>query len=94
MRAARAVTGGYVYRGAGIPALRGCYVYGDYVSRRIWAAWPARGRWSNRLLLAPHPGVASISTFGEDEAGELYLADYGNGRIWRLAAPEGAKGKR
>jgi uncharacterized protein (TIGR03437 family) len=75
------VTGGYVYRGARYPNLRGVYIYGDYGSGRIWGLSREDGRWMNRLLLAPG---RSISTFGEDEAGELYLADHGAGEIFHL----------
>lgn len=83
-----AVTGGYRYRGASSPALQGYYVYGDYSSRRIFAAKPdANGIWTPEVLLPPPAAVNSISSFGEDEAGELYLADYGNGKIWAIDGP-------
>ena len=77
------VTGGYVYRGSVSPSLRGLYVFGDYCSGRIWmlpfgAAKPA----AETLLLDTS---LSISSFGEDEAGEVYVVDLG-GTIYRLAA--------
>lgn len=75
------VTGGYVYRGALYPNLRGLYIYGDYGSGRIWGLRREDGRWVNRLLLA---SGKAISTFGEDEAGELYLADHAAGEIFTL----------
>ena len=78
------ITGGYVYRGTAIAALDGAYVYGDYCSGRIWALIQApNGVWNSRLLL--ESGL-SISSFGEDEAGELYVADLGGGAVYRLAA--------
>lgn len=83
-----AVTGGYRYRGASSPALQGYYIYGDYSSRRIFAARPdANGAWAPEVLLPPPASVNSISSFGEDESGELYLVDYGNGKIWAIDGP-------
>ncbi len=68
------VTGGYVYRGQQFPALEGIYLYGDYCSGLIWAAWPVEnGEWRHEKLLE---SGARISSFGEDEAGELYVIDY------------------
>lgn len=75
------VTGGYVYRGALYPNPRGLYIYGDYGSGRIWGLRREGDRWVNRLLLA---SGKAISTFGEDEAGELYLADHAAGEIFAL----------
>lgn len=77
------ITGGYVYRGDEISSLTGLYVYGDFVSGRVWATSSASG-WSQRLLL--NTGFR-ISTFGEDAGGELYVADYGTGRIYRFTEP-------
>lgn len=70
----RSVTGGYVYRGAALPELRGSYVFGDFVSGNIWRAVPEGDGYTRALLLeAAFPVVA----FGEDESGELYVADFG-----------------
>ena len=66
------VTGGFMYRGRQSPGLRGLYFYGDYCSGTIWALEPQGTAWSNRLVLSS--GFA-ITTFGEDEAGEIYVAD-------------------
>lgn len=78
------VTGGYVYRGPSFPALRGFYLYGDFCSGRVWALRRAGASWENVLL---SDTTFSISTFGEDEAGELYLADYGSGTLYRVESP-------
>jgi glucose/arabinose dehydrogenase len=68
------VTGGYVYRGASLPALQGTYFYGDWCSGTIWAMQQdAAGNWQAVVSLE---SGRSISSFGEDEAGELYLVDY------------------
>jgi glucose/arabinose dehydrogenase len=68
------VTGGYVYRGVNLPAWQGVYVYGDYCSGRVWALLRnADGAWQNASLF--NTGT-SISSFGVDEAGEIYLVDH------------------
>jgi len=77
------VTGGYVYRGTSFPELRGVYLYGDFCTGRIWGLKMVGGTWVNRLLLDT---LLNISTFGEDEAGELYLADFTTGTIYTIGA--------
>lgn len=76
------VTGGYVYRGEAVPALSGQYVFGDFGSGRVWRLVAGEnGLYSRETLLeAGFP----VATFGEDEAGELYVADF-NGAVYRLA---------
>lgn len=76
------VTGGYVYRGATLAdTLDGVYLYGDYCSGRVWAAYRSpQGAWNSDVFL--QTGL-QISSFGEDEAGELYIVDYG-GRLFRI----------
>jgi hypothetical protein len=66
------ITGGYVYRGPSSPELAGTYFYGDYCSGKLWGAKRnAAGTWSTRLF---SPRAASLTTFGEDVSGRLYLA--------------------
>lgn len=77
------VTGGYVYRGVRSPGLRGTYLYGDFGSGRLWGLRRAASEWRNSLLL--QTGL-NLSTFGQDEAGEVYVADYGSGAIHRIEA--------
>jgi glucose/arabinose dehydrogenase len=72
-----AIMGGYVYRGRAVPGLAGTYVYGDFCSGEVFGL---RGGRSTVLL---DTGL-SIASFGEDEAGELYVVDLGGG-IWRVA---------
>ncbi|MCL4833601.1 MAG: PQQ-dependent sugar dehydrogenase [Caldilineaceae bacterium] len=79
----RSVTGGFVYRGAAWPALQGVYLYGDYVSGRIWGLRPVDGRWENRLLLESN---RNISSFGQDAAGEVYVVDHA-GALLRVVVP-------
>ncbi len=79
------VTGGLVYRGQAVPALRGQYIYGDFGSGRIWALSEAGGRKTANVLLTDKGG--SPSAFGEDQQHELYICDYGQGRILKIVAP-------
>lgn len=75
------VTGGYVYRGTKYPALTGIYFYADFCSGQMWGLRKAGTKWDN----FPFPQVPySVSTFGEDEAGELYMADYSGGVIYQV----------
>jgi glucose/arabinose dehydrogenase len=79
------ITGGYVYRGAKLPDLDGTYFFGDYCNGRIWTIQRnAAGQWMTALS-GWQPGKYVVTSFGEDEAGELYLADY-KGTIYRLEA--------
>ena len=77
-----AITGGYVYRGNAIPALRGRYVYGDFLSGRVWALKDdgAGGYQAEELV----DTAAGISSFGRGNDGELYFSDYSTGRLNRL----------
>ncbi|WP_242920085.1 PQQ-dependent sugar dehydrogenase [Pontibacter liquoris] len=78
------ITGGYVYRGTKLPALQGSYIYGDYVSGKVWALTVDKNgkATGNKLLLtAGFP----ISSFGVDPNGELLVVRYGDkGKIYRL----------
>lgn len=79
-----AITGGYVYRGAGIPELTAAYIYGDYCMGNIWAAYRDEdGEWHSGVITTQQRGVTS---FGEDEAGELYAVDYYGGRLLKFFA--------
>ncbi|APQ18495.1 PQQ-dependent sugar dehydrogenase [Maribacter hydrothermalis] len=80
------ITGGYVYKGSLTnDVLKDKYIYGDYVSGRVWALDynPSNGSTSNELLFKTNGQF--ISSFGEDEAGELYFSDYGtNVKLYKL----------
>ena len=76
------VTGGYVYRGSRFPALKGLYLYGDYCSGTIWALAPAdSGGWTSAVVADTD---ARITSFGEDEYGELYLTDFRSGAVYLI----------
>ena len=77
------ITGGYVYRGKEFPKLAGIYLYGDFCSGRIRGLRKNGDRWETTILLEQK---ISISTFGEDEAGNIYVADYDTGDIYKVVA--------
>ena len=78
----QSVTGGMVYRGLNEPSLQGVYLYGDFISGRIWGLRQNSTGWENALLVdTPY----LISSFGEDQAGNLYFADFTNGGIYSIA---------
>jgi glucose/arabinose dehydrogenase len=77
------ITGGYVYRGVGVPGLAGTYLYADYCAGTIWGLEAAAGKPAPRVLL---DSGLSVASFGEDEAGELYVVDLAGGRLLRVVA--------
>ncbi len=76
----RSITGGHIYRGEIFPRMRGNYLFADFASGRLAGLRPSSSGFEATLLR--DTGFA-ISSFGEDEQGELYLADY-NGAIYRI----------
>jgi glucose/arabinose dehydrogenase len=78
------VTGGYVYRGDAIPDLVGWYLYADYASGRVWGLRYENGKVLTNVELMKEN--MSMSSFGEDKAGELYLCDHSRGNVWRFVA--------
>ena len=79
-----AVTGGYVYRGGDYPDLGGVYIYGDFCSGDIWGLQQDGDQWQNEPLAATS---YRISSFGEDEAGEIYLTDLAGGGVYKIIVP-------
>src|SRR3954447_5265416 len=77
------VTGGYVYRGRAVAAAAGRYFYGDYCSGTIWSLRIQNGGAVDGRREPLH--IASLTSFGEDAAGELYLAT-GSGQIYKLGS--------
>jgi hypothetical protein len=79
------ITGGYRYRGNENQGLLGIYFYGDFCTGRIWGATENNaGEWTTTVLLDTD---LSITAFGEDENGEIYLAHFssGDGTIYRIS---------
>ena len=81
---AASVNGGLVYRGKKFPALEGKYIFGDYMTKRIWAATIANGRCTD-LVDIVDPTIRNVA-FGDDADGELYVLDYDTGLVHTLAA--------
>jgi glucose/arabinose dehydrogenase len=77
-----AVTGGYVYRGAAIPELRGDYLFADFCAGRIELLRAEDGRAVEHGVLGPV--VPNLASFGEDGEGELYVLSL-SGQVYRLA---------
>jgi len=75
-----AVIGGYVYKGTAIPALANAYIFGD-LNGKIWSLTEAPANtWTRTLLLSTG---RTISSFGQDSAGEVYVVDLG-GSVLKL----------
>jgi glucose/arabinose dehydrogenase len=82
-----AIVGGYVYRGTTVPQLKGVYLFGDNCSGIVWTLARTSAGWQKALLL--RTGL-SISSFGEDQAGELYVLDLAGGVVYQwISAPQG-----
>lgn len=76
------ITGGYVYRGPENPALMGKYIYADYASGRVWALTPNGTKMGTNQEIISRAGA--VSAFGEDQKHNLYICDYGTGKIMKL----------
>lgn len=75
------ITGGFVYRGRGVPELTGLYIYSDFISGRIWSLkYDGSGQPVNDLLLNTS---LTISSFGIDKENELYILSF-DGKIYRF----------
>ncbi|MBI4584793.1 MAG: PQQ-dependent sugar dehydrogenase [Planctomycetes bacterium] len=80
---AASITGGLFYRGRKLPELAGAYIYGDWVTGKIWGLRAKGGQvaWHRELVDTP----LHIVGFGEDSARELYILDYDiTGQLYRL----------
>jgi glucose/arabinose dehydrogenase len=76
------VTGGFVYRGAAVPAAKGRYFYGDYCSGTIWSFKAGNGRLSSPQVEGSK--IDGLSSFGEDGNGELYAVSVNDGTLYKL----------
>lgn len=87
-----AVTGGFVYRGCQIPALRGTYFFADFCSGRIWSIrydGTTLSDSTERTAQLDPPGtqvISQVSSFGEDARGELYILDYADGEVYKIVS--------
>jgi glucose/arabinose dehydrogenase len=82
------VTGGYVYRGPAYPTLQGMYFFGDFCSGKIWSLDQTGG--ANWRMTEQLKDPIQISSFGEDESGEIYVTTFSGGsdghRVYRVVA--------
>jgi uncharacterized repeat protein (TIGR03806 family) len=76
----QSVTGGVVYRGQILTSIRGAYVYGDFISGRVWALVHQNGALISSTEVS---SVQNVSAFGEDSQGELLCCSYG-GQLLRF----------
>ncbi|MFG0330882.1 MAG: PQQ-dependent sugar dehydrogenase [Phycisphaerales bacterium] len=87
-----AITGGHVYRGSSLPLWNGAYFFGDWCSNEIWSIRVENGVGVDLVdhtpALSPPAGadLPATSSFGEDADGELYVLDYRNGGVYRIAS--------
>lgn len=89
------VVGGYVYRGAAQPSLGGGYLFGDYCSGQIWALAAADALDDGAATFAEIGRLdGSISSFGEDGAGELYVSDLSGGQVLRVVGTKRSRRHR
>ncbi len=83
------IIGGYVYRGSGEPALDGTYLFGDFVSGRIFSLREVNGvavGFTDRTAELGTPfGGSTLASFGEDGFGNVYAVGL-NGNIFRIAS--------
>ncbi|HMJ79562.1 MAG TPA: PQQ-dependent sugar dehydrogenase [Candidatus Dormibacteraeota bacterium] len=81
-----AIIGGYVYRGSAFPSLVGGYLFSDECSGRIWAASAAQAVAGNAPAKVVMESGLIVSSFGQDDAGELYLCDLQGGVLYHVTA--------
>jgi putative heme-binding domain-containing protein len=76
------VTGGYVYRGRGVPAMQGWYIFGDFESRRVWAIRQEDRHLSDAVEIGRCP--TRVVSFSQADDGEIFVVGYDAGAIYRL----------
>lgn len=81
----QSVTGGIVYRGTDVEDLEGVYLFGDFLSGRLWGLFQDTDEDFSAQVLIDNTGLAIVS-FAEDADNELYLLDYSGGRIYKVEA--------
>jgi glucose/arabinose dehydrogenase len=79
------VTGGHVYRGPANPSLQGVYLFGDLCSTRIWGIRRNGAAWDTAVLA--DNTTLTITTFGEDESGNVYVVNYATGDLLMILSP-------
>jgi glucose/arabinose dehydrogenase len=79
------IIGGYVYRGSAVPALQGLYFYGDFCQRWVHSFRYQDGTATEVTNWPALRTTSSLTSFGEDAAGELYVLESG-GRVSKIVA--------
>lgn len=79
----RSITGGFIYRGTDFPQLDGFYIYGDFISGRIWALDVSDTE--NPVNTELQNTNFNIPSFGVDEQNEIYIAGF-DGKIYRFGS--------
>lgn len=77
----KSITGGYVYRGTKIPQLYGKYIFGDFVTGRIWSLKKYGREWKSEEIMNTK---MNISSFGQSPNGEIYFTSFGSGEIYKI----------
>jgi glucose/arabinose dehydrogenase len=82
----QSITGGYVYSANDFPELKGKYIFGDFISGRIWAMeLPSiNGSKTENKVESLGKWNVLISTFGRDNEGNIFVADYQSGKIFKI----------
>jgi uncharacterized repeat protein (TIGR03806 family) len=95
----RSITGGFVYHGRRLQELQDVYIYADFDTGRIWGyhsgdltdattgATFKVPRWHRELARTTY----RIVSFGEDQAGEIYMVDFTGGGLHQLVKAPSAK---
>ncbi|HET9803406.1 MAG TPA: PQQ-dependent sugar dehydrogenase [Candidatus Acidoferrum sp.] len=76
------VIGGHVYHGTKAPGLAGLYVFGDFISGRMWTLTQSGSTYTRASLL--NVAANDIAAIGQDQLGELYVARYSSGAVARI----------
>jgi glucose/arabinose dehydrogenase len=85
IRGGCSITGGYVYRGEALPGLDGAYVYGDYCSKDVAAFKYCDGQVvGHQRIDGLRAQGTGLGSFGEDNAGNLYLLYHSSGQVKRI----------
>jgi glucose/arabinose dehydrogenase len=91
--AGRSITGGFVYRGRELRDFRGRYFFADFVTGRVWSIGialdaageaTAQGLAEHTAELGGRSVLGSISSFGVDADGELFILSFDRGRVLRV----------
>jgi hypothetical protein len=86
------ISGGYVYRGPGMPSEDGNYFFADFCTSEVWTLrWTAGGGLEAPVDRTPELtrdfALSGLASFGQDGRGELYVIENGPGRIHRIIDP-------